>query len=107
MIEFLNLNKDKNIRVEFIGDRRYTTTMSPTDRQAVAGVYELSKILSAMQQIKKEQEDANLKIGFINKKKNGKRWKKLPKNKGSFGVTAFRKVIKALSEKNKSSSPKG
>ena len=36
VIEFLNLNKDKNIRVEFIGDRRYTTTMSPTDRQAVA-----------------------------------------------------------------------
>ena len=65
-------NKDKNIRVEFIGDRRYTTTMSPTDRQAVAGVYELSKILSAMQQIKKEQEDANLKIGFINKKKERK-----------------------------------
>ena len=48
VIEFLNLNKDKNVRVEFIGDRRYTTTMSPTDRQAVAGVYELSKILSAM-----------------------------------------------------------
>ena len=69
---FLYLNKDKNIRVEFIGDRRYTTTMSPTDRQAVAGVYELSKILSAMQQIKKEQEDANLKIGFINKKKERK-----------------------------------
>ena len=61
VIEFLNLNKDKNVRVEFIGDRRYTTTMSPTDRQAVAGVYELSKILSAMQQIKKEQEDANKK----------------------------------------------
>ena len=72
MIEFLNLNKDKNIRVEFIGDRRYTTTKSPTDRQAVAGVYELSKILSAMQQIKKEQEDAKLKIGFINKKKERK-----------------------------------
>lgn len=72
VIEFLNLNKDKNIRVEFIGDRRYTTTMSPTDRQAVAGVYELSKILSAIQQIKKEQEDANLKIGFINKKKERK-----------------------------------
>ena len=57
VIEFLNLNKDKNIRVEFIGDRRYTTTMSPTDRQAVAGVYELSKILSAMQQIKQSEKD--------------------------------------------------
>ena len=68
VIEFLNLNKDKNIRVEFVGDRKYTTA----DRQAVAGVYELTQILSAMQQIKKEQEDANLKIGFINKKKERK-----------------------------------
>lgn len=72
VIEFLNLNKDKNIRVEFIGDRKYTTTMTPADRQAAAGVYELAQILSAMQQIKKEQEDANLKIGFINKKKERK-----------------------------------
>ena len=72
VIEFLNLNKDKNIRVEFVGDRKYTTTMTPADRQAVAGVYELAQILSAMQQIKKEQEDANLKIGFINKKKERK-----------------------------------
>ena len=72
VIEFLNLNKDKNIRVEFVGDRKYTTTMTSADRQAVAGVYELTQILSAMQQIKKEQEDANLKIGFINKKKERK-----------------------------------
>ena len=72
VIEFLNLNKDKNIRVEFVGDRKYTTPMTPADRQAVAGVYELAQILSAMQQIKKEQEDANLKIGFINKKKERK-----------------------------------
>ena len=72
VIEFLNLNNDKNIRVEFVGDRKYTTTMTPADRQAVAGVYELAQILSAMQQIKKEQEAANLKIEFINKKKERK-----------------------------------
>lgn len=46
--------------------------MSPTDRQAAANVYELAQILSAMQQIKKEQEEANLKILFINKKKERK-----------------------------------
>ena len=39
---------------------------------AAAGVYELAQILSAMEQIKKEQEEANLKIGFINKKKERK-----------------------------------
>lgn len=68
VISFLAQNKDKNIRVEFIGDRKYTTTMSPTDRQAAAGVYELAQILSSIQQIQKEQEAARLKIGFVNKK---------------------------------------
>ena len=53
-------------------DRIYKTTMSPTDRQAAANIYQLSQILSAMQQIKKEQEAANLKIEFINKKKERK-----------------------------------
>lgn len=72
VIEFLNHNKDKNIRIEYIGGRSYKTTMLPNDRQAVAGIYELAQILSAMQQIKKEQEEANLKIGFINKKKERK-----------------------------------
>ena len=79
VIEFLNLNKDKNIRVEYIGDRTYKTTMSPTDRQAAAGVYELAQILSAMEQIKKEQEEANLKIGFINKKKERKAQEEITK----------------------------
>lgn len=68
VIEFLNLNKDKNIRVEYNGDRKYTTTLSPTDRQAAVGIYELAQILSAIQQIKKEQEAAHLKIGFVQKK---------------------------------------
>ena len=72
VIGFINLNKDKNLRVEYLGDRAYKTTMSPTDRQAAASVYELAQILSAMQQIKKEQEEANLKIEFINKKKERK-----------------------------------
>ena len=55
-----------------MGDRTYKTTMSPTDRLAAANVYELAQILSAMEKINKEQEEANLKIGFINKKKERK-----------------------------------
>lgn len=65
---FLYLNRDKNIKVEYIGDRKYTTTMTPADRQALAGIYELSQLLSSIGQIKKEQEEANLKIQFVTKK---------------------------------------
>lgn len=65
---FLYLNRDKNIKVEYIGDRKYTTTMTTADRQALAGIYELSQLLSSIGQIKKEQEEANLKIQFVTKK---------------------------------------
>lgn len=65
---FLYLNRDKNIKVEYIGDRKYTTTMTPADRQALASIYELSQLLSSIGQIKKEQEEANLKIQFVTKK---------------------------------------
>ena len=65
---FLYLNRDKNIKVEYIGDRKYTTTMTSADRQALAGIYELSQLLSSIEQVKKEQEEANLKIQFVTKK---------------------------------------
>lgn len=67
-ISFLYLNRDKNIRVEYIGERKYATTMTPADRQALAAIYELSQLLTSIQQIQKEKDAANLKIGFINKK---------------------------------------
>lgn len=72
VIEFVCQNKDRNVRVEYIGDRTFHTAMLPADRQAAASVYELAQILSAMEQIKKEQEEAQLKIGFIAKKKERK-----------------------------------
>ena len=76
---FLYLNRDKNIKVEYIGDRKYTTTMTSADRQALAGIYELSQLLSSIEQIKKEQEEANLKIQFVTKKiVRKKRLKKKP-----------------------------
>lgn len=65
---FLHLNHDKNIRVEYLGERKYTTTMLPTDRLAAKETYELSQILTAIEQINKEKEDANLKIRFATRK---------------------------------------
>lgn len=68
VIGFINFNKDNNLKVEFIGDSKYNTTMSADDRKAAAGVYELSQILSTMSNLKKEQEEANQKIQFVNRK---------------------------------------
>ena len=68
VIGFLYLNKDKNIKVNYQGERSYSTTMSPADRQALAGIYELAQILSSITQIKKEMEEANLKVEFVKRK---------------------------------------
>ncbi|WP_291529210.1 hypothetical protein [Bacteroides sp. UBA939] len=68
VIGFLYLNRDKNIRVNYLGERPYSTTMTATDRQAVSGIYELAQILSSITQIKKEMEEANLKIEFVRRK---------------------------------------
>ncbi|WP_373830806.1 hypothetical protein [Bacteroides heparinolyticus] len=65
---FLYLNKDKNIKIQYQGERPYSTAMSPTDRQALADVYELAQLLSSISEIKKNVEEANLKIGFVKRK---------------------------------------
>lgn len=69
---FLYLNRDKNIRVEYVGERKYTTNMTLADRQALAGMYELSQLLSSIEQVKKEMEEAKLKIEFVKKKREQK-----------------------------------
>ena len=68
VIAFLNLNKDKNIRVNYLGERSYATVMTPNDRKAVAAVYELAQLLSSIKEIKREMEEANLKIEFVKRK---------------------------------------
>lgn len=68
VIAFLNLNKDKNIRVNYLGERSYATVMTPNDRKAVAAVYELAQLLSSITEIKREMEEANLKIEFMKRK---------------------------------------
>jgi hypothetical protein len=42
--------------------------MHPNDRKAIAGLVELATILSSMEQIRKEQKEARLKIEFVTKK---------------------------------------
>lgn len=69
VIAFIAANQDKkNIRLEFIGDRNYTTYMQPNDVKAIAELSNLARILSGIEEIKKEQKEANLKIQFVTRK---------------------------------------
>ena len=75
-IRFVALNKDKKIRIEYRGDRKYTTTMSPSDCLAAERIYELAGVLAGITELKKAQEAAQLKIGFIDEKKERKEQQK-------------------------------
>lgn len=68
VIGFIVANQDKNIQLQFIGDKTYKTTMHPNDRKAIAKLSDLSRILSAMEQIRKDKKEANLKIEFVTRK---------------------------------------
>ena len=68
VIGFICLNKEKSIKVEFVGERSYSTQMTQADRQAADLVYRLSQTLSAITQLNKEIDEAKQKIAFIEKR---------------------------------------
>ena len=65
---FIVANVDKNIQLTFIGDKTYKTAMQKNDRKAFVELMELARILSGMEEIRKQQKEANLKIQFVTRK---------------------------------------
>ena len=68
VVGFIAANQDKNIQLTFIGDKTYRTVMQKNDRKAIADLTELARILSGMEEIRKQQKEANLKIQFVTRK---------------------------------------
>lgn len=68
VIGFVCLNGERNIQVEFLGDKNFKTQMSKADKEAASMVYDLSLTLSAITQLNKEIEEAKQKIEFIESK---------------------------------------
>ena len=65
---FIVANQDKNIQLTFIGDKTYRITIQKDDRKAIAELEGLARILSGMEEIRKQQKEANLKIQFVTRK---------------------------------------
>ncbi len=68
VVGFIVANQDKNIQLQFIGDKTYRTAMQKNDRKAIVELAELAHILSGMEEIRKQQKEANLKIQFVTRK---------------------------------------
>lgn len=71
VIAYIVMHRNDPLRVEFIGDRTYKTTLSSADKKAIAEVYSLAQVLASIEEIKKEQKEANLKKEFIQRKMEG------------------------------------
>ena len=68
VVGFIVANQDKNIQLTFIGDKTYKTAMQKNDRKAIVELTDLARILSGMEEIRKQQKEANLKIQFVTRK---------------------------------------
>ena len=68
VVGFIVAHQDKNIQLQFIGDKTYRTAMQKNDRKAIVELTELARILSGMEEIRKQQKEANLKIQFVTRK---------------------------------------
>ena len=68
VVGFIIANQDKNIQLQFIGDKTYRTAMHKNDRKSIVELAELARILSGMEEIRKQQKEANLKIQFVSRK---------------------------------------
>lgn len=68
VIAFIVTNKVNNLKLQFIGDKTYTTSMTNSDREAIYKLSELAKTLSSIEQIKRDKDEANLKIRFVKRK---------------------------------------
>ena len=68
VVGFIVANQDKNIQLTFIGDKTYRTAMQKNDRKAIVEMVELARILSGMEEIRKQQKEANLNIQFVTRK---------------------------------------
>lgn len=65
---FIDMNKDKTLKVEYIGDRKYSYTMTKANKEAVSKVYRLAKLLATRTEIKKQRTEASNRMEFFKRK---------------------------------------
>ena len=68
VIDFITAHQTDNLKVQFMGDRNFNTSMTAADRKAAANVRELATLLNNIANLNKAKEDAQLKIRYIEKR---------------------------------------
>lgn len=61
-------SEKKSLILEFLGEKNFKTQMPASDIKAVTEISDLARVLAGMEEIRKEQQEANLKIRFVMRK---------------------------------------
>lgn len=69
VIAFIAMNHGvQTMKAHYIGERSYVINVRPEDSEAMVKLYKLSQVLTALEQTKKEREEALRKIAFVERK---------------------------------------
>ncbi len=69
VIAFIAMNHGvQTMKAHYIGERSYVINVRPEDSEAIVKLYKLSQALTALEQVKKEREEALRKIAFVERK---------------------------------------
>ncbi|MCR4764893.1 MAG: hypothetical protein K5856_01795, partial [Bacteroidaceae bacterium] len=68
VIDFIAAHQTENLKVQFMGDRNFNTSMTVADRKAAANILELATLLNNIAELNKAKEEAQLKIRYIEKR---------------------------------------
>jgi prepilin-type processing-associated H-X9-DG protein len=70
VVSFIRNNKDKVLKAEYLGGKKYSFTISEEDKQALAKTLGFSEVLSGIEKMKKEKEKAEKRIEYLKEKAN-------------------------------------
>lgn len=69
VIAFIAMNHGvQPMKAHYVGERSYVINVRPEDSEAIVKVYQLSQVLTALEQTKKEREEVLRKIAFVERK---------------------------------------
>ena len=67
VVAFLALHAGETVKVEFLGDKTTTSTLTAADTRAIADVYELAQALQAVRKLSLMQDETTRRIAFLEK----------------------------------------
>ncbi|MBQ8867042.1 MAG: hypothetical protein IJ013_04895 [Bacteroidaceae bacterium] len=69
VVAFIAMNHGvQTMKAHYVGERSYVINVRPEDSEAIVKLHKLSQVLTALEQTKREREEALRKIAFVERK---------------------------------------